>query len=227
MATAAGSRSPWLRRAASAVLWLPVGIFVKNHVCSFGFIEGRSMQPALNPNENGTKRDIVLYNHWATNVNGSYRRGDVVVFKHPSNPSQQLVKRIIALPGDLVQPLRPYTSEMAHDKMEIMTGAFRKLGLTSSVVGIEAASDAGLVWIPRGHCWVEGDESFHNYDSTQLGPIPMGLISGRVDYVMWPASNMGPVKHEVPKWKAKRTTIGVTPEEPEVRTDVPYVVSTA
>jgi nickel-type superoxide dismutase maturation protease len=53
-------------------------------------IVGSSMRPALEPGE------------WALAVvAASYRRGDVVVLEHPERPGFELVKRVIAVPGDL------------------------------------------------------------------------------------------------------------------------------
>lgn len=34
--------------------------------------------------------------------------------------------------------------------------------------------------IPRGHVWLEGDNTQHSIDSREYGPIPMGLVIGRV-----------------------------------------------
>ncbi|KAM3575076.1 hypothetical protein VYU27_002991 [Nannochloropsis oceanica] len=42
--------------------------------------------------------------------------------------------------------------------------------------------------IPEGFCWVTGSE-----DSETYGPIPLALIEGRVSYIVWPPSRMGPV----------------------------------
>lgn len=53
-------------------------------------IVGSSMRPTLEPGE------------WALAVAvASYRRGEVVVLEHPERPGFELVKRIIAVPGDL------------------------------------------------------------------------------------------------------------------------------
>jgi signal peptidase I len=52
-------------------------------------IAGRSMRPTLEPGE------------WAVAVRSrSPRRGDVVVLEHPERPGVELVKRVVAAPGD-------------------------------------------------------------------------------------------------------------------------------
>jgi signal peptidase I len=53
-------------------------------------IEGPSMSPTLEPGD------------WALAVAaGQLRRRDVVVIEHPTRPGFEVVKRIIALPGEL------------------------------------------------------------------------------------------------------------------------------
>ncbi|KAL7136260.1 hypothetical protein ABFS83_10G017800 [Erythranthe nasuta] len=48
--------------------------------------------------------------------------------------------------------------------------------------------------IPAGHCWVdEGDNSACSLDSRSFGPIPLGLICGRITHVVWPPQRMGKV----------------------------------
>ncbi|RUS27302.1 hypothetical protein BC938DRAFT_483458 [Jimgerdemannia flammicorona] len=50
-----------------------------------------------------------------------------------------------------------------------------------------------LVRIPKGHAWVEGDESFHSRDSNTFGAIPLGLVNAKVTFILWPLSRFGAV----------------------------------
>ena len=36
--------------------------------------------------------------------------------------------------------------------------------------------------IPRGHCWVEGDNRDNTVDSNQFGPVPLALITAKAVY---------------------------------------------
>ncbi|KAK4392306.1 protein yippee-like [Sesamum angolense] len=49
------------------------------------------------------------------------------------------------------------------------------------------------VRIPEGHCWVVGDNAACSMDSRSLGPIPLGLICGRITHVVWPPQRLGRV----------------------------------
>ncbi|CAM0947459.1 unnamed protein product [Alopecurus aequalis] len=52
--------------------------------------------------------------------------------------------------------------------------------------------------IPEGHCWVEGDNRSASWDSRHYGPVPLGLVQGRVTHVVWPPHKMGQVEKDGP-----------------------------
>ncbi|KAH0450502.1 hypothetical protein IEQ34_021194 [Dendrobium chrysotoxum] len=60
---------------------------------------------------------------------------------------------------------------------------------------IRVSSD--MLKIPDGHCWVEGDNSSSSLDSRYFGPIPLGLIRGRVTHVIWPPQRVGKVERKM------------------------------
>jgi len=51
--------------------------------------------------------DVVYMNRWSPQTGVKFARGDVVVVKSPVN-NEFIIKRILALEGDLVQTLPPY-----------------------------------------------------------------------------------------------------------------------
>ncbi|WCJ28073.1 Mitochondrial inner membrane protease subunit 1 [Euphorbia peplus] len=48
--------------------------------------------------------------------------------------------------------------------------------------------------VPEGRCWVEGDNLLTSMDSRHFGPVPLGLIKGRVTHIVWPPSRIGKVQ---------------------------------
>ena len=40
------------------------------------------------------------------------------------------------------------------------------------------------VRIPKGHVWVEGDDPTRSRDSNTFGPLPLGLVNGRIDAIL-------------------------------------------
>ncbi|PIA32184.1 hypothetical protein AQUCO_04500051v1 [Aquilegia coerulea] len=53
--------------------------------------------------------------------------------------------------------------------------------------------------IPRGHCWVEGDNPTNSVDSRSFGPIPLALIEGKVTHIIWPPQRVGKVEKILPE----------------------------
>ncbi|KAG6574508.1 Signal peptidase I [Phytophthora cinnamomi] len=86
-----------------AALWLPVGVTVNALGVSLASVKGRSMQPALNDGlTQDAVRDRVLLDKFSVQMRHRYRRGDVVVLESPEAAGQYLIKRLVALEGDLV-----------------------------------------------------------------------------------------------------------------------------
>ncbi|XP_029634812.1 mitochondrial inner membrane protease subunit 2 isoform X2 [Octopus sinensis] len=43
-----------------------------------------------------------------------------------------------------------------------------------------------MIEIPKGHCWMEGDNYRKSMDSNYFGPVPKGLITAKVSHIIWP-----------------------------------------
>ncbi|RDA95117.1 hypothetical protein CP533_2144 [Ophiocordyceps camponoti-saundersi (nom. inval.)] len=112
-------RRPWpwnsrLGDARTAMLqllgfasWIPLMIWFNLHVAELTLIDGPSMHPLLNSDWGTTlRRDLVLNCKW--NPLNGLKRGMVVTLRSPYDPESVLVKRVVALPGDVVQTKPPY-----------------------------------------------------------------------------------------------------------------------
>ncbi len=166
---------------------LPMGIWFVQNVAGLAQVHGRSMEPTLNPPENLLKNDVVLLDKFSVSRLHLYRVGDVVILSHPRDSKRQLVKRILALPGDLVKPWLP--------------------------PGTRDGYEPPVIKIPAGHMWVESDEPFHGQDSNTFGPVPLGLVSARVAWIVWPRFQ------RVPKERVGGPILGQTNESkvPRIR----------
>jgi len=100
-----GRTHPRLAWTVATLSWLPIGIMFTSHVGTVMFVTGRSMQPTLNPDDSKW-RDIVIFDRFSIRIQ-EYNRGDIVALKSPSD-HKLIVKRIIALGGDVVKTLPPY-----------------------------------------------------------------------------------------------------------------------
>lgn len=157
--------------------------------------------------------DIVLLNRTVT-MRRNYRRGDIVTLYCPNDPNRLITKRILALGGDTVRVWVPKGIDLTPassggDRADVVSLAYTNMyqkALRELASEIEDhASGAWLsITIPPQYAWVEGDASaqaptmlsqLHPYiksrDSREFGPVPLGLVTSRVEYILWPPGRFG------------------------------------
>ncbi|SCV68512.1 BQ2448_633 [Microbotryum intermedium] len=172
------SRSrPWL----NALAWLPVIFFVEHHVVSFATVSGRSMQPTLNPDSSRLRQDIVLLNR--------YKNMELTQGATRTDPKAGYQI------GDVVALRSPTNPSRLLIK--------RLIGLPGSLVRTLPPYPERTIRIPMGHCWVEGDEKNHSKDSNTYGPIPLGLLDSRIEYILWPPSRIGAIPNSNSGWEKR------------------------
>lgn len=49
--------------------------------------------------------------------------------------------------------------------------------------------------VPKGHCWIEGDNLEWSRDSREFGPIPLGLVIGKVVWRILPMRRFGKIEN--------------------------------
>jgi signal peptidase I len=99
------------------------------------------------------------------------KRGDVVIFKYPKDPTQFFIKRIIGLPGETVQ-VRP-------ESVVITTIDGEKLTLEENYIVNEGNGSGTTVTLSDGEYFVMGDNRPESSDSRLWGKLPRENIVGR------------------------------------------------
>jgi signal peptidase I len=139
---------------------------------------------------------------------GAPERGDVIVFRKPSDPSENWVKRIVGLPGDTVDydpgnkritvngELVPIDLIGPYDEGVDLVVGYEQLGEHRHRVALTLGrlSPGGRYEVPAGHYFVMGDNRDDSEDGRwldELGYIPEGNIVGRATGVWmnfrWPS----------------------------------------
>ncbi|HXV75211.1 MAG TPA: signal peptidase I [Candidatus Polarisedimenticolaceae bacterium] len=97
------------------------------------------------------------------------RRGDVVVFRMPREPEVDYIKRLIGLPGDVVEVRqgRVYVNGELLDEPYVKDDYRR------------GVSDMAAERVRADHYFVMGDHRNASYDSREWGQVPRRLIKGR------------------------------------------------
>lgn len=178
--------APWVF-VSSGIYFL--GLHFNEEVATLLVVEGASMRPTLNPETMGEdsreRTDVCILRKWRYIPT----RGDVVCLNAPRK-SGSVVKRIVALPGDVVLPRA------------------------------SSASIPTPILIPDGHVWVEGDNAANSVDSNAYGPVPVGMLIGRVSHVLFrskPSRMITEIPSTIPEperfqLNLRKATIAVSPQ---------------
>ncbi len=110
------------------------------------------------------------------------RRGDVVVFWYPRDPTVSFIKRIVGLPGE--------TIEINRGVLLIDGQATREDYITPA--SRDPASQPPTR-VPPGHYFVLGDHRVSSNDSRNWGEVPQRYIYGRALLRFWPLSKLGAI----------------------------------
>jgi signal peptidase I len=138
--------------------------------------------------------DRILVNKLSYHLHG-VNRGDIVVFSRPPTENcggpevNDLVKRVIGLPGDVVSLTKGY--------VYIDGKKLDESWLPSSEQGVTVAGPAGNdsnlarpYRVPSNDYFVMGDNRTDSCDSRYWGPISRSLIVGKVELRVWPLSSL-------------------------------------
>jgi signal peptidase I len=153
-----------LETAALALLIFVVMRFV---IQSY-HVQGVSMQPTLQSDE------YVIVNKMAYTWS-TPQRGDVIVFHYPKDQSEDFIKRVIGLPGDIIQL----------DKTHVIVNGVQ---LNEPYISIPANPVPSSWTVPAGQYFVLGDNRPASDDSRYWGYVPKDLIVGKSVVVYWPFS---------------------------------------
>jgi signal peptidase I len=117
---------------------------------------------------------------------GDVRRSDIVVIEThrvsegTERLGETLVKRVVGLPGDVVQ---------AVDGRVLINGE----PLDEPWLDGAQTAAFGPVQVPEDALFVLGDARDVSIDSRSFGPVPVDAVVGRVDAVVWPPGDAGKV----------------------------------
>lgn len=85
------------------------------------------------------------------------KHGDIIIFNYPDDPTQKFVKRVIGIPGDVVQIKRESDGVNVYVNGELLNEPYLKEPMLS-------ASDYSYI-VPKNHYFVMGDNRNDSKDS--------------------------------------------------------------
>lgn len=190
----------WVRELVETVVLTVVIFFAVHAVVQSYLVDGRSMQPSLQPNE---RLFVNKAAYWRiendsplaaaalgpdTGTGERYlftapERGDVIVFHHPENTGDDLIKRIIGLPGDTIR--------LSGGKV-LLNGKELDEPYTSNAPTDAYGIDGKTRWtVPDGELFVLGDNRARSSDSRAWGTVPVDNVVGSAMFLYWPLTEVG------------------------------------
>jgi signal peptidase I len=138
-------------------------------------VQGTSMQPLLLDGER------IIVNKLVYRF-GGVERGDVVVFHFPRDPSVSFIKRVVGLPGDVVELRQGVLYVNQRPVAEGYLAPEFKDGDTYPPQEVD-----------QGYYYVLGDHRNSSNDSRTWGLVPERYIYGRALFRFWPLSRLGTI----------------------------------
>jgi len=198
------------------IVALAVSLVIKSFLVQFFYIPSGSMENTLQINDRVAVNKIPF-------ISKSIDRGDVVVFRDPSNwlpePYADNQNKVIAkikeglvLVGVLPNPAKQYLVKrvigVAGDNVVGKDGIVTINGKETDEPYIFAGNKPSEldfnVTVPEGKIWVMGDhrgasaDSRYHQDDVNNGFVPESKVTGRVLGIIWPIKNVGTVPSQDP-----------------------------
>jgi len=135
-------------------------------------VQGASMEP------NFSSGDYLLVDEATYRFRGP-ERGEVIVFRNPSNTSEFFIKRIVGLPGEEV---------VINDNDVTIDGEQIDEVYLGGAINVEGQY---IFQLDEDEFFVMGDNRPQSFDSRSWGPLGDGLIVGVVRLRFWPPAAFG------------------------------------
>jgi signal peptidase I len=147
--------------------------FIRPFVMEAFWIPSGSMIPTL---EIG---DRVLVNRFIYRFTEP-ELGDIIVFQSVDNPDEDLIKRVVGIPGDTIAE---------KNGTLYVNGKPQKEPYTNK--NLPDSSSFAKTTIPKDHVFVMGDNRANSADSRFFGPLPEKNIEGEAFLRFWPPDRIG------------------------------------
>jgi len=162
----------------SIILAIIIALIIRNYVFTLVNVSGSSMEPTLT---HGDKLYVNRFMYTPEN-------GDIVILKPPQDPKRHYVKRVIALPGQVVD-INEVTKTVSVDGKELDED------YTTGPTFNKGNAVEYPYTVKEDEVFVLGDNRTPggSSDSRTLGPIPAKNIEGKVIFRILPLSEFGSV----------------------------------
>jgi signal peptidase I len=151
----------------TAIVVVIIAVIIRFFLIEPFIVQGSSMEP------NFHNYDYLLIEKISDNFKESYQRGSVVVFHPPDQPSQNYIKRIIALPNEQIH-IKNNTIIIQNENNP------KGFVLNEPYLSTDEITDGSYsVKLRNNEYYLLGDNRDNSKDSRTFGPIKKDQIIGK------------------------------------------------
>lgn len=156
----------------SILIAVVLAFFIRYFIVELYMVEGPSMRPTL------VNSERLVVNKFIYRFR-TPERGDIIVFRYPSDPSRDFIKRVIGIPGDTIE---------IKDGRVFVNGQL----LNESYILEKTRGSYSLATVPEGHIFVMGDNRNNSEDSRfrDVGFVSHDLVKGKAVMIFWPLDHI-------------------------------------
>ena len=162
------------------VIVILLTLFIRTFIVQAFYIPSASMAPSLLPG------DCILINKFIYGIRIPYinikmfpykkpKRGDVIVFIYPKDPSNDFIKRVIGIPGETVQII----GGKVYIDNKLIPDSWGHIGKIKPPSFVTLVENYGPVAVPDNSLFVMGDNRNNSEDSRFWGTLPLKDVLGK------------------------------------------------
>jgi len=109
------------------------------------------------------------------------KRGEIIVFKYPKNESRDFIKRVVGIPGDILEVRRQkvYINNQLYEEEHVWHTE------TPQNDRFVPRDDFGPVIVPPKHLFMMGDNRENSQDSRFWGFLNINKVKGKALMIYW------------------------------------------
>lgn len=161
--------SDWL---ISIIIAVVLAFAIRTFIVEPYLVSGPSMMNTLQDRERLIVNKFIYYTT-------DPKKGEIIVFKYPSDTTRDFIKRVIATGGDTIE---------IKDGKVFVNGEQLKEGYIKEPFHTNYRKAV----VPQGHIFVMGDNRNNSEDSrfSDVGFVPLELVKGKASVIFWPLGQM-------------------------------------
>jgi signal peptidase I len=177
----------WRENIEAILVAVVIALFIRTFVVQAFKIPSGSMKQTLQIG------DHILVNKFVYGIKIPYlrktiipiknpRRGDIVVFKYPVDPNKDFIKRVVGIPGDVIE-IRDKQLYVNGQQVNHEYGVYSDPRILPA--HIRPRDNFGPVTVPEHSLFVMGDNRDESFDSRFWGFVDYKALNGKAFMIYW------------------------------------------